>query len=58
MNVQPLAYNLLRSKEYLISYGIILVCGQFAHILIAACAARAYQIRVERGLSGAAEIFS
>ncbi|HVR66033.1 MAG TPA: hypothetical protein VMT98_05300, partial [Verrucomicrobiae bacterium] len=50
--------SILRSKEYLISYGIILVCGAFAYVLIAAAAARAYQIRVERGLSGAAEIFS
>ena len=53
-----LTYNILRSKEYLISYGIILVCGAFAYVLIAAGAARAYRIRVERGLSGVAEIFS
>lgn len=56
--VQSLAFALTRSKEYLAAYGIILVCGQFAYIIIAAGAARAYQIRVERGLSGAAEIFS
>ncbi len=56
--LESLADNRLRSKEYLISNGMIVVCGAFAYVLIAAGAARAYQIRVERGLTGAAEVFS
>jgi len=49
---------LMSSSSFFAGLGIVFVGAMIIFIAIAAGAARAYQIRIERGLSGVAEVFS
>ncbi len=50
--------GLFTSPSFIIAVIIVLIAFALSQVAMAAAAARAYQIRVERGLSGVAEIFS
>ena len=50
--------GLFTSPSFIIAVTIALIAFALSQVAMAAAAARAYQIRVERGLSGVAEIFS
>ena len=49
---------MLSSTEFIIAFAVVACTMAFSCVVVAAGAARAYQIRVERGMSGVAEIFS
>jgi hypothetical protein len=49
---------MLSSTEFIVAYAVVACTMAFSCVVVAAGAARAYQIRVERGMSGVAEIFS
>jgi hypothetical protein len=46
------------SPQIIAATFVIWIAVMLAYVALAAAAARAYQIRVERGLSGVAEVFS
>jgi len=56
--IEQIAPEMMSSTEFLIAYAVIACCMAFSFVVIAAGAARAYQIRIERGMSGVAEVFS
>jgi hypothetical protein len=55
---QDIAAEMMSSTPFFVALGIIFIGSMTTFVAIAAGAARAYQIRVERGLSGVAEVFS
>jgi len=55
---EDMMMGLLLSPHIIIAGLVVFVAVMFSYVAMAAGAARAYQIRVERGLSGVAEVFS
>jgi hypothetical protein len=57
-DVESLAMSFFLSPQIIAATFVIWIAVMLAYVALAAAAAQAYQIRVERGLSGVAEVFS